>query len=193
MLAPENAIFEKKIFCTMTDNDGQESHLSFDSQLTGVHGANLYLDKLYIITGNRTASASEAVINGLDPFMEVIIVGKRTEGKNVGSRMYSDPGFEWELHPIVVKISNSQGFSDYADGFLPTPDYECDEANAGELTELGEPEEYILGLLLDHIVYGTPFKRKAVAALCTPNDLEPLYNSLDRKKTNSVILPSNNR
>ena len=45
---------------------------------------SLNLNKVYIITSGNTASASEMVINGLSPFINVIQVGQTTYGKNVG-------------------------------------------------------------------------------------------------------------
>ena len=46
---------------------------------------SLNLNKIYILTSNSTASASELVINGLKPYMEVVQIGDITVGKNVGS------------------------------------------------------------------------------------------------------------
>ncbi|MFM8848987.1 MAG: S41 family peptidase, partial [Cytophagales bacterium] len=41
--------------------------------------------RVYILTGPRTASASELLINGLKPYMDVYLIGSTTYGKNVGS------------------------------------------------------------------------------------------------------------
>ena len=43
--------------------------------------ANLNLNKIYILTSQYTASASEAIINGLKPYMgdeNVILIGEQT-------------------------------------------------------------------------------------------------------------------
>jgi carboxyl-terminal processing protease len=42
-------------------------------------------NRVYVITSSRTASASELIINGLKPYMDVFLVGGLTFGKNVGS------------------------------------------------------------------------------------------------------------
>lgn len=189
MLAPSDAVSSKKIFCSLTNNKNVASDLTFRSDLIGNKGANIDLKRLYVITSDRTASASEAIINGLNPFMDIIIVGEQTEGKNVGSVTYEDDRFDWELHPIVSKISNSVGFSDYANGFPPTPGFECDEAKAPEMFELGDKQEYILGKVLDYIANGTPVSKSSTFRSSDDLQLEPLYNSLDRKTVNSVILP----
>jgi len=87
------------------------------------------LNKLYILTGGGTASASELTITGLKPYMDVITVGETTYGKYTGSitlkpEFYFDKNeydeFEnWGLQPIVLRYANSQGVTDFKDGFIP--------------------------------------------------------------------------
>ncbi|NJO69157.1 MAG: peptidase S41, partial [Bacteroidetes bacterium] len=50
---------------------------------TPIHSLNL--SDVYIITSDNTASASESVINGLKPYINVVTVGTATYGKYVGS------------------------------------------------------------------------------------------------------------
>ena len=79
------------------------------------------LKNLVILTSSRTASASELLINGLKPYMNVILVGDTTVGKNVGSITLSNKkgGITWGLQPIVSKSFNSLHQSDYSAGFAP--------------------------------------------------------------------------
>ena len=74
------------------------------------------LNRLIIIASDRTASASELVINGLDPFVTggVYIVGDNTFGKPVGQvgLTFCDK----VLRPTAFKKSNAAGFGDYFDG-----------------------------------------------------------------------------
>lgn len=83
------------------------------------------LTRLYVLTSTGTASASELVINGLRPYMDVILIGAHTYGKNVGSVTLSDSQkrWKWAMQPIVLKTINSKGESNYGtkNGF--TPDY----------------------------------------------------------------------
>ncbi|NJK93641.1 MAG: hypothetical protein HC905_00795 [Bacteroidales bacterium] len=112
---------------------------------TPIHSLNL--SDVYIITSDNTASASESVINGLKPYINVVTVGTATYGKYVGSITIKDldnngnvnPNHKWAMQPIVLKIANSQGISDYVKGF--TPDYELDEdiTNLSVLGDLNEP------------------------------------------------------
>ncbi|MCU0339257.1 MAG: S41 family peptidase [Spirosomaceae bacterium] len=82
-------------------------------------GANL--QRVYVLTSSRTASASELVINSLKPFMEVITIGDVTVGKNVGSIVIKDEKkrFAQGIMPIVLKTFNAANQSDYTAGFTP--------------------------------------------------------------------------
>ena len=47
--------------------------------------SSLNLNRVFVLTSARTASASELLINGLDPYIDVIHIGDFTVGKNQGS------------------------------------------------------------------------------------------------------------
>ncbi|MFM8912047.1 MAG: S41 family peptidase [Flammeovirgaceae bacterium] len=113
-------------------------------------GSLLRNNRVYILTGPRTASASELLINGLRPFMDVYLIGSKTIGKNVGSiSIYeqNDPKNKWGMQPIVVKSLNSLDQSDYGGGFTPN---QADPDNGAQLP-LGDPNERLLSLAISHI------------------------------------------
>jgi C-terminal processing protease CtpA/Prc len=194
MLAPQSALND--VFCHLTYNDKSKKTLSLDRKRIneGVPGANLNLSRLFVITSERTASASEMIINGLSPYkeMELIQVGTKTEGKNVASVPITDSRYEWELHPIVSYLSNKDDNSNYANGFSPKPAFKCDESSQSDYYPLGDREEYILKHILNYLESGTfaESKSQPLRSAETVN-LIPLYNSLDAKKTNgAAILPA---
>ncbi|OOG77425.1 S41 family peptidase [Algoriphagus sp. A40] len=79
-------------------------------------------NRVYILTTSRTASASELIINGLKPYMDVAIVGDTTTGKNVGSIPFEDEENDqnnYGILPIVSQSFNSLDQSDYTEGFVP--------------------------------------------------------------------------
>lgn len=83
---------------------------------------SLNLDKLIFITSRGTASASELVINALDPYFEITLVGDNTFGKPVGSFPLSSynktlKDNNVELVPITFATANSEGKAEYFDGF----------------------------------------------------------------------------
>jgi C-terminal processing protease CtpA/Prc len=112
---------------------------------------------VYIIATNRSASASELLINGLAPHINVVLIGNTTTGKNVGSITVYDyidnegnknPNHTYAMQPIVLKIANSVGFADYANGL--DPDIELRE-RASNLGVLGTPSEPLLSVALSQI------------------------------------------
>ncbi len=137
---------------------------------TSISVPELDLPRLYILTTGWTASASEFIINGLKPYMDVFLIGKTTYGKNVGSiTIYEkdDPKNKWGMQPIVVKFANSVGYSDFMEGF--TPDYLIDEININQkyLHDLGDINEPMLGKALSHITGNTNLTRSA-GSISTP-------------------------
>jgi carboxyl-terminal processing protease len=79
---------------------------------------SLSLSKMVVITSRLTASASEAVMNGLAPHMTVVSVGDTTDGKPVGMNAWI-VGEEYIFWPITFKLVNSLDFGEYFDGIYP--------------------------------------------------------------------------
>ncbi len=117
---------------------------------------SLNMSELIVITSSNTASASELLINGLEPYMDVVQIGTNTTGKNVGSFTIRDwideetvnPNHSWAMQPITLKIANSVDFSDYTNG-LP-PDFEGRESVLN-LKPLGDTDETLLKIALDYL------------------------------------------
>jgi C-terminal processing protease CtpA/Prc len=167
--------FEGKIFSKMQYNLKQMAGMStedleslnerFVNTIDGAAVNSLNLSTVYIITTGNTASASELVINGLKPYINVVQIGETTVGKNVGSfTVYDSPTFtkskvnpnhKYAMQPLVLKISNSAGFGDYTQGLTPTylqPEY------ATSFGVLGDNAEPLLNLAISKIT-GTAAKR----------------------------------
>ena len=135
----------------------------FVDNMDGVSINSLNLNKVYILTTSRTASASELLINGLDPYIDVIHIGDYTVGKNQGSITVYDwindqgeknPNHKYAMQPIVLKIGNVAGYTDFPNGLVP--DYEIKESirTAGEL---GNKNEQLLKIAIDHIFGNVQF------------------------------------
>ena len=128
---------------------------------------NLNLGRLIVLTGEYTASASEQLINGLKAYMPVILIGKTTYGKNVSSlSIYeqNNPKNRWGMQPIVAKVFNSLGESDYTTGF--EPDIELTELSVYDQSALGDTSELLLNaaisLILDRSVATRRSARKEI-------------------------------
>ena len=127
--------------------------------LGGDNISSLGLSKIIIITESGTASASELLINGLSPYMDVVLVGDKTRGKNEFSltlvddpqspdfpylyrntrESFINPDVQWGLQPIVGRFENSEGFSDFTEGFQPDIFYSEDPIYLGILGRIDEP------------------------------------------------------
>ena len=160
----------------------------------------LNLTKLYVLTSNNTASASELLINGLKPYLQVINIGTNSVGKYVGSMTVKDwdangnvnPNHKWAMQPIVVKIANSQGVSDFVNGLIPDVVASEDIAN---LLPFGDQNETLLkaainnmkGLSLSPIV--SKADQMGLSKIFDLQDNKPFakqmyINQFDRNKNN---------
>lgn len=153
--------FNKNFESAIVQEEGREvlndyfvSAIGVTEKSPGVPINTLNLRKVYFIVSDNTASASELLINGLKPYMDVKVVGDSTVGKYTGSftlkdlDMNSKPKSKWAMQPIVVKYANSQGVSDYYKGLFPTIYAEEDIAH---LMPFGDPNETLLKVILDDI------------------------------------------
>ncbi|UJH67670.1 S41 family peptidase [Allomuricauda sp. SCSIO 65647] len=144
-------------------NDKIQSQLSseqlndyFANSVNGSALNTLNLNRVFVLTTGSSASASELVINGLDPYVEITQIGETTRGKNEFSiTMVDDPGNDyvysssrenqinpnnsWAIQPLVGRNENADGFSDYTDGLAPDVFFEEDLTNLGVLGDVNEP------------------------------------------------------
>lgn len=120
----------------------------------------LSLDRVVVISGGGTCSASEAVINGLRGVgVEVILVGDTTCGKPYG--FYGIDNCGTTYFTIQFKGVNATGFGDYTDGFSP-PGAESVGVEIGGCSveddlghALGDPEEARLQTALEYLSTGS--------------------------------------
>lgn len=116
----------------------------------------LNLNKVYVLATRSTASASELLINGLDPYIDVVHIGTTTTGKNEFSITMVDDANnnylynasrenrikannKWAIQPLVGRNENANGFSDYTAGLTPDIVLDEDLANLGILGDVNEP------------------------------------------------------
>ena len=179
-----------KTFCYMVYND-QHTKENKDLKLytsSELSGNNLDLPRLYVLTGSSTASASEAVINCLIPYMtrpNITIIGEKTIGKRVGSSTIgTNEKYDWLLHPITLSIYNADHNADYANGFAP--DIAMEEVVVGNtLYPFGDKRDPLLGEALTLI---TGLKAKSVAAQPENTSMRIGGTSLDRRTIKGLIV-----
>jgi hypothetical protein len=108
----------------------------------------LNLKRVFVLTGNRTCSASESIINGLAPFVQVIQIGENTCGKPYGFLQTNN----CDLAYFAIRFSgvNALGQGDYIEGLAP----QCKVAE--DLDHfLGDPAEKNLSTALSYAKNGT--------------------------------------
>lgn len=186
LLAPESAL--GKIFCSLKYNDIQSKTVTYTLDRTE---QNLNLPRLFVLTTNHTASASEAIINGLRPFYNVYLLGENTEGKNVGSITLTSDKYDYELHPIVCRIFNANNESEYQTGFPSDwePEINGDYRPIVNHVELGDKENDVL--LKAAIYWIRNGVKPPVIGFTRVSGLNvvPGYSSLDRKSMNGMQIP----
>ena len=101
----ENLVYSKTVFNAL------RAAANNSTEFFERRGNSMSLVRLVVIASRSTASASELVINGMDPHVEVAIVGDDTFGKPVGQ-----VGLEFcekILRPTSFQTLNANDFGDY--------------------------------------------------------------------------------
>lgn len=112
---------------------------------------SLGLQRLYVLAGPRTCSASELVVNGLRPFMsQVIQIGGTTCGKPYGFRPADLCGNTYSA--VLFESLNARGQGGYTSGLAPTSG--CSITDDLDHA-LGDPAEALVAAALRHIDTGS--------------------------------------
>ncbi|AZQ57904.1 carboxyl-terminal protease [Maribacter sp. MJ134] len=157
---------------------------------------SLELPKVYVLTTRSSASASELLINSLEPYTDVVQIGDVTRGKNEFSTTLVDdrensylynpsrvnkinPNNQWAIQPLLGRNENAEGFSDFTSGLVPDIEQKEDLSNLGTLGDQNEP------LLARAIQEITGLSDKRSFTVKTPIDImgssqmtEPLHNKM---------------
>jgi len=144
-----------EVFARFSHNDKNTSKDTTDRFADPAQA--LDLPRLTVITTDGSASASEAVINGLKPFIPVTLVGDTTYGKPVGQYGYNF--CEKVLYPVSFRVVNARNEGDYFDG-LPVDCPAVDDLDH----QLGDPNEASLAEALSFAATGGCSSRNAAAA-----------------------------
>jgi carboxyl-terminal processing protease len=142
----EGATFAKLLF---NDKHAEENLMvPFDTAAQRFSQPVEGLKRLVVITSGGTASASEMLINGLRPYMQVVLVGDRTYGKPYGFVPRNNCGTIFNA--VNFETVNAQNVGGYSSGMpvdCPVPD-DLDH-------QMGDREETRLKAALNYIDTGT--------------------------------------
>ncbi len=185
-LVPASALGQT--FCTLQYNaisEPQRESIALNAELAA---ENLNLSKLYVLTSSFTASASEAVINCLRPYLgeeNIIVIGETTEGKNVAMSPFENEEFGLTLWPIVAFVQNAEGNAGYSKGIVP--DFTLSERRlVSPLYPLGDTREYLLHHTLAYITTGVMPDSSSGGAKTIRGKVK--YNSMHRRTYRGIII-----
>lgn len=171
------SIFQRDVYNSILTNAWDEELSYFDTNFlikdegseytVSTAGANLDITKLHVIMTEYSASASEALVCGLMPYMDVDITGKQTGGKYCGGFIVDGPTWfdwvkselskkdyrtgvrstsNWGIYVMVSRYADKNGDTPcMPDGF--TPDKEVED-NPLDGYELGDVNETMLAAAL---------------------------------------------
>lgn len=145
-------VWNPTIQAILQDNDPASLINRFGTKIRSGENINsLSLNRVSVITTSNTASASELVINGLDPYIQVRQVGDTTTGKFQASTTFYDskapnyrrddanPNHFYAIQPLIFTTANADGVTGYINGLYPDVPLEERLRNLGTLGELDEP------------------------------------------------------
>ena len=201
-IAPQSVVSSEDVLVTLQWNDFYQNYWQsngIDNQIqvnfTSTNPVNIDFSRIYILTGSGSASASELTITGLDPYMEVILLGDTTYGKYTGSitikpeDIYTDPAHyadfdNWGLQPIVLRYANANGVTDFKDGFSPDF-YVYDDLWTG--IPLGDPTEPLLAKAIEQITGLTKASTLKKQAIPSYEIVGRGFSRFDKQKQNLIF------
>ena len=185
MLAPEaevaaGSVFETTVYNKILAKAWGETQVCFSNIVddefggglagTDISDANVGISHLYAILTEDSASASESVLVGLKPYLDVKIFGQQSRGKYCTGIMYSAKDWysdyddalnksqrelgkkyadKWGIYIMVGRYADKYGNTPcMPDGFIP--DFEVED-NPVEPYQLGDEREAMLSCVLSYL------------------------------------------
>lgn len=175
MLVPESEVEAKSIFQTAVWNDaymvyyeekGTDLNTYFGTSFkvydednnkvtVSTRNANIGLDKIYALITTNTASASEGLLIGLMPYMDIELIGSTSSGKYCAGSVLSpgdvytsvpDEISNWGIYVMTNRYADCNGDNPCMPDGL-TPDTEATD-NALDGCQLGDEQETMLKVAL---------------------------------------------
>ena len=112
--------------------------------------------RIAFIGDERTASASEALINGLQPYLgdNLALVGSNTFGKPVGQSAFDLADCDLRVRAVTLKLENANGQGEYFNGLATTVPNFCPAPEVIN-RQFGDPQESLVSVALDFLEFGS--------------------------------------
>lgn len=227
LIAPQTVVQNKSAFTILSYNSFLNQYFDQNSidrkeylgELNGAPdpmGANLNLNKVYVIATGDSYSASELLTFCLKPYMSVVHIGGNTGGKFTASitihaynsynnrvaTIYNESAIpagtkaslkNWGMQPIVAKYTDKDGKDFVSPGYLvPTEPMTSLENNPSVWKPIGDVQDYLLAKAVS-LITGVPVSG-AVNANTIPRSAisgykdAKLFGPIDDKLKESVHL-----
>ena len=197
MLAPiaevkAGSVFETSVYNDILAKAWKENKTCFAEELTysdkdskfsvSINGANPGIKHLYAIMTGDSASASESILVGLMPYLDIKIFGEQSHGKYCTGMMYSAKDWykdydeelndqqrslgkkyseKWGIYVMIARYADKYGNTPcMPDGFIP--DFPVED-NPVEPFQLGDPREVMLSKVLTYLG-ADPWRSRSEAA-----------------------------
>jgi C-terminal processing protease CtpA/Prc len=157
ILAPNSAVKNKDIFqVQIWNNNYTQYYISKGNDMkeyfTDTLPVYMDLSRLFVLTSDNSASASEATIIALEPYMDLVRIGTKTSGKFCGGGLvspdmiYGDSKYygsieNWGMYIMYFRYTN-KNMTYYTEGL--EPDIEVEE-NPLDLKPFGDERDPLLG------------------------------------------------
>lgn len=229
LIAPKTAVENNSVFSVMSYNkfinelfDKNKWDRSYKlgeydkSKDENPINANLNLNKVYIITTESSASASELTTFCLKPYMNVVHIGEKTSGKYTASwtlhaydnfkkdgRSRAQPVYDasklsedektrlrnWAMQPIVGRYTDKDGKDFIADGALiPSYPIETQERSTETWKPIGNVNDYLFAKAIS-LITGKPYNVARVRNASDKHMIEAkLYSPTEELSRRAVIL-----
>jgi len=188
ILAPASAVKNQDIYLQHYYNKLLTSSLKDDElseRFLNTLPVNMNLSRLYVLTSERTASAAEATMVGLEPYLTLIHIGETTSGKYCGGILLSPEDLynkkyqdyymsfsSWGMYIMIYRFANIKGISSFTGGLVPG--IRAAEV-VSDLKPFGDEDDPLLGRAIAHIV-GEEYVEKRTAKNCVPFIVLPDLN-----------------
>ena len=188
ILAPAQAVKQKDIFLTQTWNDLLTTYFEMEGEDTNEYfmgnvPVNMDLSRLYVLTLRFSASASEATMIGLKPYMDVIQIGEATHGKYYGGVLLSPMVYDsrketwitdteienWLLYLMVYRYADRTGDTSFSGGLIP--DFQVKEEYKFALPPLGDERDPLFGKAIE-LITGESVRTRSAQSQPHPHKID---------------------
>jgi len=204
ILAPGAAVKRKDIFLTQTWNDALTAYFKKEGEDMNEYfidnlPVNMDLSRLYVLTLRFSASASEATMIGLNPYMDVIQIGEATHGKYYGGLLLSPMVYDsrnkkwiadkeienWLMYLMAYRYADKTGDTSFSGGLIP--DYPVEENYSYALPPLGDERDPLFGKAIE-LITGESVSTRSAQSLPHPHKIDGvnLRSPLNGKMIKSI-------